>query len=140
MTTKFFIPLKNIPTVTAQEKGEKVVKGKIIHYDKPEVADAKRLFLAHLSQHKPSEPIPKGVPVGLGITFYYPWNGGDKDAQWRVEKPDVDNAVKLFIDCMTKTGFWADDKQIASLTVEKLNVNIDKGVLPGIAVLYDVLP
>ena len=34
-------------------------------------------------------------------------------------KPDCSNAIKALEDCLTKLGFWDDDSQVASLTVDK---------------------
>ena len=126
-TLHFFIPLARIPTVTAQEKGERIKNGKIIHYDKPEIADTKQLFMAHLAKHLPKEPFVKGKPLRVILTFGFPWSGGKKgpDMAYKRTKPDCDNLAKLFLDCMTRVGFWDDDQQIVSLQIEKLNINID---------------
>ena len=147
--TAFFIPLKRIPTATAQQKGEKVVRGKIVHYDRAEVAEAKELFLAHLLTRKPDAPAPKGTPLMLSVKFYFPekWDpekAKDEKARKirrRTKKPDCDNLVKTFQDCMGAAGFFADDSQICSLHVGKYDVNTDyspaegeKPLIPGISV------
>lgn len=147
--TAFFIPLKRIPTATAQQKGEKVVRGKIVHYDRAEVAEAKELFLSHLLVRKPDVPAPKGTPLMLSVKFYFPetWNpekAKDEKARKirrRTKKPDCDNLVKTFQDCMGMAGFFADDAQISSLHVGKYDVNTayvpadgEKPLIPGISV------
>lgn len=147
--TAFFIPLKRIPTATAQQKGEKVVRGKIVHYDRAEVAEAKELFLSHLLARKPDAPAPKGTPLMLSVKFYFPekWNpekAKDEKARKirrRTKKPDCDNLVKTFQDCMGMAGFFTDDSQICSLHVGKYDVNTDyvpaegeKPLIPGISV------
>lgn len=120
-----FIEMEKIPTITAQQKGERVLNGKIIHYDKKQVKEAKELFLRLLKPYIPEEPYTKETPLSLEIVFYYPWNGRVKDemARYKVTKPDADNAAKILIDCMTMAHFWHDDSQISSYHIEKIEVN-----------------
>ena len=127
----FFIPLKKIPTTTAQQKGERIVGGRIVHYDREGVSEAKELFLAHLLTRKPDAPAPKGVPLSVAIRFYFPENwdpekeaGTAKGIRWRMKKPDCDNLVKIFLDCMTVAGYFQDDSQISALEVEKYDINV----------------
>ena len=42
---------------------------------------------------------------------------------WKTTKPDTDNLIKLLKDCMTRTGFWKDDAQVASEVTEKFLAN-----------------
>ena len=39
--------------------------------------------------------------------------------QWKITPPDTDNLIKLFKDCMTRTGWWLDDAQVCSEITEK---------------------
>lgn len=123
-----FIPLGDIPTVTAQEKGERIVGKKIVHYEKPEVASARELFTAHLAAHAPKEPFKKSEPLSVKLAFGYPWHGGKNgpEMRWRTTKPDADNMAKLFLDCMTRCKYWEDDNQVSRLEVTKLDINIDR--------------
>lgn len=106
----------NPPTVTAQEHKVKVVKGKPLFYDPPEVKDAKTLLTAHLSQHRPATAL--SGALSLRTLWLFP-RGRHKNGEWRVTKPDTDNLQKLLKDCMTKCGFWKDDAQVVRETVEK---------------------
>lgn len=111
----FFIAM-NPPTVTAQEHKVKVVKGKPLFYDTPEIKEAKALLIAHLSGNRPA------VPMLGALSFRALWlfpKGRHKNGEWRVTKPDTDNLQKLLKDCMTKCGFWKDDAQVVRETVEK---------------------
>ena len=121
----FFLEMDKIPTVTAQQKGERVLGGKIVHFDKKPVKEAKQLFSELLTPHIPKEPYEKGIPLFLKITFYYPWKGRVKDpsTRFKTTKPDVDNSAKILIDCMTKLNFWWDDCQISSYRIDKIEVN-----------------
>lgn len=125
MEQHFFLAMEKIPTVTAQQKGERIMGGKIVHFDKPAVKDAKATFTALLSEHRPKQPYGRGVPLFLKITFYYPWKGRVKDpaTRFKTTKPDADNAAKILIDCMTALGFWWDDCQISSYRIDKIEVN-----------------
>ena len=67
-------------------------------------------------------------PIRLITKWCYP-GGKHKDGEWKITKPDTDNTIKLFKDCMTKTGFWKDDAQVASEITEKFWAEI-----PGIFV------
>lgn len=140
----FFLPMDKIPTVTAQQKGERVAGGKIVHYDKKSVRDAKREFAALLAPHAPAEPYARGVPLFLKLSFYYPWRGRVKDpaTRFKTTKPDADNAAKILIDCMTKAGFWWDDSQISIYRIDKVEVNTKyRGEDAGVTGIYvDVAP
>ena len=54
---------------------------------------------------------------------------GVQDGEWKVTKPDTDNLIKLFKDCMTRTHYWQDDAQVCSEITEKFF-----GERPGIYV------
>lgn len=112
----FFIAM-NPPTVTAQEHKVKVVKGKPLFYDTPELKDAKTLLMGHLSANKPSAPIIGAL--SLQTLWLFPKGKSHQHGEWRVTKPDTDNLQKLLKDCMTKCGFWKDDAQVVRETVEK---------------------
>ena len=105
------------PTVTAQEKGETIIKGKIHHYIKPEVREVADKFKRMLSQKKPEKPY-KGA-VRLITKWCYPITKGHLDGEYKTTKPDTDNSLKLLKDCMTDIGFWEDDSQVASEITEK---------------------
>ncbi len=119
------------PTATHQEKQVRVVKGKPVLYDPPEVADARAKLTAHLAGHRPERPL-EG-PVRLVVKWCFP-RGRHADGEYRASKPDVDNLQKLLQDCMTAAGFWRDDAQVASLTAEKFWAEI-----PGLYVRAEEL-
>ena len=120
------------PRVTAQEKGVTIGRNrKPIFYDKPEVRAAKTWYLYNLYQHKPEEPIEGAVYLKTEWTFLT--HQTKMDGQYKTTKPDTENLLKMFKDCMTKTGFWIDDAQVVyEVTVKKW------GKRPGIEV--SVLP
>lgn len=115
------------PTVTAQEKGLKIVRGKPYFYEKSDVKRAKQTFLWYLFKNKPAEPM-EGA-VFLKTTWTFRVRGKHKPGEYKTTKPDTDNLLKLFKDCMTKAGFWKDDAQVCyEVTVKQW------GEEPGIEV------
>ena len=113
---EFFAPM-NPPTVTAQQKGVRVVNGKPVFYEKPEVKAARTLLTIHLARHRPKKPM-QGA-VRLLVVWRYP-RGKHPDRSWRITRPDTDNIQKLLKDVMTDLGYWRDDAQVASELVEKI--------------------
>ena len=115
MRIEFFMPMRP-PTATYQEKQVRVVKGKPVFYDPPEVLAARSKLTAHLAGHKPGKPM-EGA-VRLLVKWCFP-RGRHADGEYRASRPDTDNLQKLLKDCMTAAGFWKDDAQVASEICEK---------------------
>lgn len=65
-------------------------------------------------------------PIKLAVQWRYPWRKSEtrknKAKGWMYcdTRPDVDNLLKMFQDCLTRLGFWTDDSQVASLAFEKM--------------------
>jgi len=112
----FFMAMKP-PTATAQEHSVRVIKGKPIFFDPPNVKEAKKLLMGHLITNRPDTPI-EGA-VALSVIWLFPKGKSHKNGEWRITRPDTDNLQKLLKDCMTKCGFWKDDAQVVSERVEK---------------------
>ena len=93
---EFFIPLKKPPTVTHQEHKVRVIKGKPVFFDPPELKAAKVLFLAYLTPMRPEEPF-EG-PVRLTTKWIWPCGDKHEDGEYKTTKPDTDNMVKAFKD------------------------------------------
>lgn len=125
MRIEFFMPMRP-PTTTHQEKRVRVVKGRPVFYEPPELAAARSKLMAHLARYKPECPLKGGVQ--LLVKWCFPC-GGHRDGEYRTSKPDTDNLQKLLKDCMTAVGFWSDDAQVASETCEKF-----WAAIPGIYV------
>ena len=112
----FFIAMKP-PTVTAQEKQVRVVRGKPVFYDPAPVKTAKAQLSGYLGQHAPGKPL-EG-PVSLRTLWLFPKGKTLKNGEWRVTRPDTDNLQKMLKDCMTRLGYWKDDAQVVREAVEK---------------------
>ena len=120
------------PTVTHQEKSIRVVKGKPVLYEPPELKEARAKLRAHLARHRPEQPMIGGVR--LLVKWCFP-RGRRLDGEYRITKPDTDNLQKLLKDCMTAEGFWKDDAQVASEICEKFWAQV-----PGIYIRLEALP
>lgn len=129
----FFLPMIP-PTVTQQEHEFKVVKGRVVVYDPPRLKDARQKFMDHLKAQKHRIPgwdyvFPMDGPVRLVTKWIWPVDAEHKNGTWKITKPDTDNLIKLFKDCMTRTHYWHDDAQVCSEVTEKFY-----GDRPGIFV------
>lgn len=120
MTIDFVIPGEP-PTATAQQKGERVVNGKIVHYTKTKVKDAQEMYAWAARAALPSgwQPIPKPKGVRLYVAFAFGTDDLKKVGTWRTSRPDADNLVKALMDGFKDAGVWEDDSQVASLQVDK---------------------
>lgn len=115
MRIEFFMPVIP-PTATHQEKKWRVVKGKPVSYDPPEVQAARSKLTDYLAGHRPDRPLEGGIR--LLVKWCFP-RGKHRDGEYRITRPDTDNLNKLLKDCMTAAGFWKDDAQVASEICEK---------------------
>lgn len=125
MTYQFFIPMIP-PTATYQEKKTRVIKDKQIHYEPAEIAVIRDKFTGLLMQHSPDEIMKP--PIRLITKWIWPVTDNHPEG-YKSTKPDTDNMIKLFKDCMTVVGFWKDDAHVASEITEKFY-----GDIPGIFV------
>ena len=113
---KFEFPMNKMPT-TRQQKGIKVVKGKMRTYNRGGTGNYE--LIMNLIKNKPKVPFYKGVAITLKVYFIY---GTKVEKNWgkrKVTRPDLDNLVKGFQDYMQKVGYFNEDAQIAPLIADK---------------------
>lgn len=130
--TEFFMPMVP-PTATAQEHRITSVNGRAYTYDTPEIKDAKQKLAAHLSKHRPPQPLTGAVR--LMTKWCFPVKGKHRHGDWRTSRPDTDNLQKLLKDVMTKLGYWQDDALVCSEITEKFWSKV-----PGIYIRIEELP
>ncbi len=129
MKIEFFMPMIP-PTITAQEHKVKIVNGKPVFYDPPELKQAKDKLIGHLVKYKPKRKY-EG-PVRLVVKWCFPLSGKHSNGEYKHTKPDTDNLQKMLKDCMTKCGYWKDDALVASEVVEKFWAEV-----PGIYICIE---
>ena len=124
------------PTATAQQKGERVVKGYIHHYKKKNVAQAEAILRDALLPYVPEEPIADtGIRLWVNWLFPYPKSAKKHQLGWdryKITRPDTDNLNKLLKDVMTDMGFWMDDALICIEYISKAYSDE-----PGIVIMVD---
>ena len=74
---------------------------------------------------------PLDGPLRIRITARF-FVRDSKKAGPRATRPDFDNIAKPILDGLTAAGVWHDDGQVASATVDKINVTGDDS--PGVLV------
>lgn len=114
---EFFLPMKEIPTVTHQQKKVKTVNGKPQFYEPEELKETRAMFMELFTLYRPEEPM--DGPLRLTTKWLFPRIKGTTDGQYKHTKPDTDNLVKLLKDCMERTGFYVNDSRVASEITEK---------------------
>ena len=120
MNIEFFMAMEP-PTVTAQEHKVRVLNGKPVFFDPPELKAARQKLTDYLAKHRPGQPLTG--PLELVTTWCFPTNDKNLNGQFKVTRPDTDNLDKLLKDCMTRLGFWEDDAQVCREIIEKFTVD-----------------
>ena len=99
----------NPSSVTQQQKGETIIKGRIHHYEKKNVRESKDALRWQLKPYVPKEPL--GGPIALKIEWRFELKRC-KRRFWKVTRPDLDNLEKGLLDVLTDMNFWNDDSQV----------------------------
>jgi Holliday junction resolvase RusA-like endonuclease len=132
MKTEFFLPMKNIPTVTHQDKAVSLKNDEIVFYEPPELKAARVKLRDHLVGHI---PVKKHTgPLRVIVKWCFLAKGKHREGEWKVTKPDTHNMNKLLFDIMTELGFWEDDRFVTSEIIEKFWSDI-----PGIYICIEEL-
>ncbi len=117
---EFFMPMIP-PEITHQAKELRAFmkngKPAAVLHDSAELKNARAKLRAHLTKHRPAQPM--AGAVHLGVKWCFPLRGRHRNGEYRTSRPDTDNLQKVLKDCMTDLGFWHDDAQVASEIAEK---------------------
>lgn len=116
----------NPPSKTAQQKGETIINGRIHHYEKKEVTQAKEAIAWQLKPYAPKDPLTG--PIYVKIEWRFELKRCKKRA-WKVTRPDLDNLEKGLLDVLTDLNFWNDDAQIVMKSTCKKEVPVGEGLL-----------
>ena len=130
IVSRFFMP-GDPPTTTNQLKGF----GKGHYYKKKVTVEAEKWFAERFEPYVPEFPL-KGA-ISLHSIWYFPIKNKKKWGTWKTSKPDCDNLNKIFQDVAGSCGWWTDDSQVSSLTIEKryADANEETGIFVEIALL-----
>lgn len=122
------------PRITSQQKRAARTPMGIRFFKSKEQATAESDLISLLRPHTPAAPLTG--PLAVRIEIRWPFRKSERAAVVRAgldvphtSKPDLDNAVKALLDCMTRLAFWSDDSQVAALTITK-----HWSAAPGIAI------
>jgi len=118
-------------------------RGKIRFYNDSEKTAYQTQIVLESKHHAPPAPLEGPLQVRYRFFFGRPkswkppvkWVHPHSAMPYKV-KPDVVNLAKGTEDALTKAGFWVDDKQVVSLTIEKWYVELDP---PRIEVTIETL-
>ena len=134
MRDQFYLHFETMPKGTSQEKRLNRKTGAF--FKSANVAQAEAEFMSQLLPHAPKQPSVK--PIRLTVWFAFDtkdrkkWGGEIPPEeyldlyitpwathQYKPTRPDTDNYIKLFKDCMTRAGFWLDDAQVVDERIIK---------------------
>ena len=119
MKDSFFLTFPTMPQGTAQQNGYNRKTGR--YFKKSKLKNAEHEFKTALIPHRPLNPSDK--PIKLVIWFVFDTKDKHKWGKVKPTRPDTDNYLKLFKDCMTAgkdgRGFWIDDAQVVDEHVLK---------------------
>ena len=107
----FFCPMAKPPTATGAN-GKRVSRSGAV-YDSEALSSARYSLMSRIAPHSPSERLTGALSVE--VRWLYPVRGSHAPGEPYAQKPDVDNACKLVLDCLQRAAFFADDKQVAEL-------------------------
>ena len=118
--------LKISPTEirTAQQKGVKIINGRPHFYTKSKVAKSVNAISKAIKDEARKqgwETVEGHKPLALSLVFSFPIVKNKKGIEFgfHTVRPDADNLAKGVIDAIAKAGLFADDSQIAILSVTK---------------------
>ena len=105
-------------TPTAKGRPKAARRGRFVSMYTPEETKlAEESFIAQAIKHRPDTPL-EG-PLRVLIRFYKtkPKSYPKKKKDW-IQKPDIDNLIKLVLDSMNRI-FFKDDSQVVSIFSSK---------------------
>ena len=144
MKYEFFMNMTP-PTVThpscrkaTRRSSVTVRNGKPIFFEDTALKNARASFMANLARFRPAEPSCVATRMRGAVRLLTKWCFAGKTAEprYKITKPDTDNMIKLLKDCMTRSGFWADDAQVAELPQGNSSRSTEKFVVPNRTGIY----
>lgn len=120
------LPDGKIPKGTAQQKRQNKKTG--AYFDSDNIAAARQFYTYIFNRARIKERIdtPLNFPTEIEIWYFYKTKEEKKIGKPKTTPPDLDNAVKLLIDCIVKAGIISDDRIIYHLNIRKLYSDTDE--------------
>ena len=117
MKSKYFCLFfeDNIPTTTSQQKKYSFKTRRT--YEPPKLKAARSLYMEKLKEYIPETKFVG--PVELSVVFHFATPDKKKKGTYKRSRPDLDNMIKLFQDCLVQSGYFEDDNQVVKLVLEK---------------------
>jgi Holliday junction resolvase RusA-like endonuclease len=115
MKDRFYLHFETMPKGIAQQIRHNRRTG--AYFKNAKLASAEAQFLLALKPYAPKMPSDK--PIKLSVWFYFDVRQKRLWGKPKTTRPDTDNYLKLFKDCMTKLGFWKDDAQVVDEHTKK---------------------
>ena len=111
------------PKSTQFGKRVMVRNGKPIFFSDSKKTNYQASVALLANEHRPSSPMKGAIYISLRFILPRPkclMSAKHKEGLLLCDKrPDWDNLSKGTIDALTQCGFWSDDGQIASATIQK---------------------
>lgn len=115
--TKVSIKLPIQPPRTTNQSGTRHTRTGIT-YKSETLKQIEQEYIYLLAKHRPRMQIV--TPIKLYVEFGFKATAKKQIGKPHCSRPDIDNMLKTLIDCMTRCGYWHDDRQIYSLTAIKV--------------------
>ena len=106
-------------TVTAQQKGLRIVNGHAQFYEKKNVTEAKTELKYSMKRYVPACPFEGDLYVRILWCYCKQTLKKNEAFTFKRSRPDLDNLSKSVLDCMTDLGMWIDDSQVVKLDLTK---------------------
>ena len=121
---KFTLPC--IPTAQQRPRHMRTRAGRDLTYKSATQELNEATIQVLMARYAPDTPLEGGIELQFTAIMPIPSSANKKcrEAMLRGEightvKPDLDNLAKQIKDCMTRMGFWSDDRQVVRLICEK---------------------
>lgn len=112
---EFILRFREMPKGTNQMKRYNSRTG--IYFKDKKLQTLENEFIYALKPYAPVEPSDK--PIKLFVSFAFDIKQKKLWGKYKATRPDLDNYVKTFVDCMVKAGYFKDDAQIVKETMVK---------------------
>lgn len=115
MKDQFYLHFDTMPKGTSQQIRHNSKTGS--YFKDKKLANAESEFIKALMPHAPVEPSDK--PIKLSVYFYFDVKNKKLWGKPKDTRPDTENYLKLFKDCMSKCKWWNDDAQVVDEHIKK---------------------